>query len=78
MKNVLSLAFSASLALSILLLPSANIFAADETSPSFSVNDNSYQKMKNAGMSDNDIELLRKHNENDLQILKSGNWKRRH
>ncbi|MCV9948929.1 YiiX/YebB-like N1pC/P60 family cysteine hydrolase [Paenibacillus sp. BT-177] len=72
MKKVLSLAFSASLALSILLLPSANIYAADETSPSFSVNDNSYQKMKDAGMSDDDIELLRKHNENDLRIIKSG------
>ncbi|ASR46344.1 hypothetical protein B4V02_06455 [Paenibacillus kribbensis] len=72
MKKVLSLAFSASLALSILLLPSANIYAADETSPSYSVSDNSYQEMKAAGMTDSDIELLRKHNENDLRIIKNG------
>lgn len=64
-KITLSLAFVTS----VLLSPS---FTAHAEKSSYDVSSYPYQQMKQAGMSDKDIQIMKKHNEEELEFINSG------
>lgn len=75
MKKIVSLALSMSLALSVLIFPSSQASASEEVS--IKTDMNVYQKMKEAGMTDKDIQRLQRKNAEDLKFLSEGGLERK-
>lgn len=75
MKKIVSLALSMSLALSVLIFPSSHVSASQEVS--IKTDMNVYQKMKEAGMTDKDIQTLQRKNAEDLKFLSEGGLERK-
>jgi uncharacterized protein YycO len=71
MKKIFGVVVSASMVITLLVLPSIQVSAAEGDSVS-RVSDSVYEKMRDAGMSEQDIDMLEKHNAEELEFVKEG------